>query len=299
MKSWVLAIALLGCGSAAAALPVQQQQPQQPLPVEISFSAGRVSLLASDAPVGDLLAAWAREGHAELAGAEYLGTRRITLRLTNAAEADALRAIVGSAGWYFTVGRDAPAASESAFQRIVIRPEAATSASASRNVDPERRYSYYSDPEADAAAMAMVAQAAAAPKPTNLRPPDVEPESFYQYEPAVPADAPDPMGILPPPGFTTRQPLRLSLGVDPEVLYTYTGAPPEPAEPVVSSSIIPPTPALDPEVRYTYDSLPTELPANMVPKPQGDSGLPDIRVFEGLDNLPRLPGRVIRYVTGG
>jgi len=298
VKSWVLASALIGYGSAAAALPLQQQA-QQPAPVEIAFSAGHVSLLASDTPVAELLAAWAREGHVELAGVEYLGARRITLRLTNAAEADALRAIVGSVGWYFTVSRDTPAAAESAFQRIVIRPEAATAASASKTVDPERRYSYYSDPDADAAAMALVAQAAAAPRPANVRPANVEPEAFYKYDPAVPADAPDPMGILPPPGFTTRQPVRLSLGVDPEVLYTYTGAPPEPPEPVISSSIIPPTPALDPEVRYTYDTLPTELPASMLPPTTDSDGMPVIRVFDGLDNLPRLPGRVIRYVTGG
>jgi hypothetical protein len=175
VKSWVLAVVLMGYGSAAAALPP---------PVQIAFSAGRVSVAVADAPVADVLAAWARIGNCELTGAEYLGARRMSLHLTNVAEADALRAIVGAASWYSTVVRDTPEALQSTFQRIAVLPAAATAAAGSRAPAPETRYSYSSDPDADAAAMAQFAQLAAPQPPQSAkRPADVEPEAFYRYTP--------------------------------------------------------------------------------------------------------------------
>jgi hypothetical protein len=76
------------------------------------------------------------------------------------------------------------------------------------------------------------------------------------------------------------------------VIYSYW-SPPEPAEPVVASAIIPPTPELVPEARYTYDTI-AEGPVST-----GPAGLvvPNLPVFEGWVGL-RLPGRVIRYVSG-
>jgi len=88
LRSLIFAGALLAAGSGAFGLPVQ--------PVEIAFSAGRVTLSAADAPVADVLAAWARTGHTDLVGAEFLGARRISIRLTNTNEADALATIVGA-----------------------------------------------------------------------------------------------------------------------------------------------------------------------------------------------------------
>jgi hypothetical protein len=280
MKPWVLAVAVFigSCGAAIA---------RQGAPVQIAFSGGRVSVSAPDAPVADVLAAWARAGHTEVTGAEHLGARRISIRLTNTAEADALRAIIGSPGWSTTVARDTTSAPESTFLRIVILPAAAAAASASSGDIPETRYAYLSDPEADARAAAM----AALPSAPNVkrRPPDVEPEAFYQYSAAAP-DPPEALKALLTPPEISRQPLHPTLGVIPEVLYTYSPTP-EPADPGVTSTRIPPTPDLVPEARYTYDPTP-EIPAYMLPK-----GLvvPNIPAIEGWAGL-QLPGRPIRYV---
>ena len=286
MRPWVLAIVVMASGSAVSALPGPS--------VEIAFSAGRVSVSASDAPVVDVLTAWGKAGHAELAGAPYLGARRITLHLTDAAESDALLAIVGSAGWYSTVARDTPSASESIFQRIAILPAAVTAAVGSQSAAPETLHTYSSDAEMDAAAVAAV-EAAARIRPDPAmprRPADVAPEAFYQY--STP-DLPEWIQREPP---VNRQPLRLTLGVDPEVLYTYS-ATTQPVEPLPSSSLfIPDPPALEPEQRYSYEPTP-EVPGLTAPKrPSGDAdGVPEILVFEGFAGL-RLPGRVIRYVSG-
>ena len=279
MKPWILAVVLfIGSNSVSGA---------QDAPVQIAFSGGRVSLSVADAPVADVLAAWARDGHTQVTGAEHLGPRRISIRLTNTAEADALRAIVGSPAWFRTVARDMAATPESTFERIVILPEAAAAASASSRDIPETRYSYSSDPEADARAAAM----AALPPAPNVkrRPPDVEPEIFYQYSAAAPEPPETVKAILTPPEIS-REPLHPTLGVIPEVLYTYSPTP-QPADPGVTSSIIPQTPDLVPEARYTYDPTP-EIPAYMLPR-----GLvvPNIPVIEGWAGV-RLPGRPIRYV---
>jgi hypothetical protein len=281
VKPWVLAVvAVIGSGSAAAAL-------QDP-PVQVVVSAGRVSVSATDALVADVLTAWARAGDFEVRGADHLGARRISIRLTNSDESATLSAIVGSPGWYTTVARDTPlSASESTFRRIVILPAAAAAARASSADIPESRYVYASDPEADARAAAMFALP---PAPdVKRRPPDVLPESFYKYDDPAP-DPPDALKALLTPPEISREPLHPTLGVIPEVLYTYSPTP-QPADPGVTSAIIPPTPDLVPEARYTYDPTP-EIPAYMLPK-----GLvvPNIPVFEGWTGL-RLPGRTIRYV---
>jgi hypothetical protein len=282
MKVWVLAaVATIGTFGAAFA---------RQAPLEMAFSAGRVSVSAVDVPVADVLAAWARAGHTELTGAEYLGARRLTIRLTNTLEADALRAIVGSRRWYSTVARETPAPAESTFQRIMILPTATAAAdsSSATAAAPENRYTYFSDPEAAAGAAAI---SAILPAPdVKRRPANVDPESFYQYGAAA-ADPPDALKDLLTPPEISREPLHRTLGVIPEVLYTYSPTP-QPAESSVTSSVIPPTPALDPEVRYTYDPIQSEIPPYMLP---GTNAIPNLPMVDGWTGL-RLPGRVIRYV---
>ena len=282
MRHWVIAgalIATVGAASSAA----------QPQPVEIAFSAGRVTLSAANAPVADVLTAWARTGHAEVTGAEYLGARRISIRLTDANEAGALQAIIGSPAWYSTVMRESPEASDSIFRRIVILPAALAAATAAPP-EPEKLYSYSQDPDAEMRAAAQLLTLPPPPPDVKRRPANVEPESFYQYD-SVPSVATDlPGGSAPPAAPATAKPLPQA--AIPEVLYSYTPTP-ELREPVVASNVIPPTPALVPEAVYTYD--PT--PAVSAPAQPAELVVPNIPMFEGWIGL-RLPGRPIRYVLG-
>jgi hypothetical protein len=273
VRSWILAGALIATAHVASARQAQ--------PVEIAVSAGRVTLSAADVPVADVLAAWTRAGHAQLTGAEYLGARRITIHITDADEGSALQAIVGSPGWYTTVARQAPAASDSIFQRIAILPAALVAANPSTAPEPEKLYAYTQVPEPEGRV-----QEAAPPAPLPegpKRPPNVEPEAFYHYD----AELPNANGEAT---LTTAPGQPLPQAAVPEEVYSYT-ATPEPREPVVASNVIPPPPTVEPEVRFAY--TPTPEPPSLVPR---ELVVPSLPMFEGWTGL-RLPGRVIRYIT--
>jgi hypothetical protein len=270
VRSWIFAGALIATASVASA--------RQTAPVQIAFSTGRVTLSATDAPVADVLAAWARAGHAQVAGAEYLGARRITIHLADTSEAGALQAIIGSPGWYATVARESPSASDSIFQRIVILPAALTAGHPSAAPEPEQLYAYTPVPEIRQP-LAEATPSAAQPK----RPANVEPEAFYHYD----ADLPNASGeasLSSAPG----QPL--AQAAVPEAIYTYT-ATPEPREPAVASTAVPPPQTVEPEARFTY----TDTPPAVLMTPM-ELVVPNLPVFEGWTGL-RLPGRMIRYTT--
>jgi hypothetical protein len=282
VRPWILGFCVcLAGGRAANALPLP--------PVEIAFAAGRVTVSAANAPVADVLAAWARTGNAEVAGLEYLGTRRVSIRLMNTPEADALRAIVGSAAWFTTVARETPGSAESAFQRIVILPEARTASSGEDSI-PERRYKYFEDPDAAAGLAALMSLPSERPADAPPRPPG-DPETIYVYAPAT-TSIPDDPRMVPPPASENRQPLFPTSVRDPETIYEYSPTP-QPAEPAPTSTVIPP-PLPDPELRFEY--APATLDPVVLPTAEG---IPNLPVFSGFEGLTRLPGRVIRYVIGG
>src|SRR5262249_15632447 len=159
-------------------------------------------------------------------------------------------------------------------------------ASASDADVPERRYSY--DPVPDTGAYAAVLAAMTPPRDVKRRPPDVEPESFYQYDAAVPAGTDLPGNSVARNLETDPPPPQ---GAIPELIYSYTPTP-EPAEPTVSSAIIPPTPELVPEARFTY------TPPEGLLMRTTDAVVPNIPTIVGWTGL-RMPGRVVRYALGG
>ena len=53
--------------------------------ITISMDAGRVTLIATDAPLADMLAEWSRVGETVFMGTETLGAEPVTLHLVDAA----------------------------------------------------------------------------------------------------------------------------------------------------------------------------------------------------------------------
>ena len=105
-----LVIALLG-----AAAPLRAE-------VRISMSNGKVTVKANNATVREILAEWARAGHARIINGERVTGGPITLDLTNVPEGQALDIILRSVAGYMAAPRAVAEANASLYDRIMILP---------------------------------------------------------------------------------------------------------------------------------------------------------------------------------
>ena len=88
--------------------------------IELGIDGGRVTLVATDAPLAEVLAAWSRVGNTRFVGAEAIGGERVTLRLTNAPEAEAIRLVLRAAAGYVAAPRRADDPGSSRYDRVTV-----------------------------------------------------------------------------------------------------------------------------------------------------------------------------------
>jgi hypothetical protein len=112
------AMALLLAGSRASA------------EVQLSIQNGRVSLVATDATVRQILTEWARVGQTKILNVERIPGGPLTLELTNVPEQEALDILLRSISGYIAAPRETAAANLSRFDRIVVMPTTAPPRSA-------------------------------------------------------------------------------------------------------------------------------------------------------------------------
>jgi len=100
--------------------------------LRLSMANGRVTLLARDVTVREILAEWARVGQARIINAEKIAGTPVTLELQDVPEAQALDTVLRSAAGYVMVPRVAGAPGVSRYDRIMIlassRPPTTTTA---------------------------------------------------------------------------------------------------------------------------------------------------------------------------
>ena len=76
--------------------------------IQVGIDGGRVTLVATDATLADVLAEWSRVGDTRFVGAEPIGGERVTLRLTDERpEAEAIHLVVRAAAGYVAAPRRA------------------------------------------------------------------------------------------------------------------------------------------------------------------------------------------------
>src|SRR5262245_2521226 len=100
--------------------------------VKLTMSAGRVSLSAKNATIGQILAEWARVGQTKIVNPERVPGGPMTLELTDVSEVEALEILLRAAGGYVLAPRHAGAANASQIDRILILPQSAPVSSAPR-----------------------------------------------------------------------------------------------------------------------------------------------------------------------
>jgi hypothetical protein len=94
--------------------------------VQLSMQDGRVSVVAKDATVRQILTEWARVGHTKIVNVERLPGGPMTIELHNVTEAQALEVLLRAISGYIAAPRPVEVANLSRFDRIIVMPTLAS-----------------------------------------------------------------------------------------------------------------------------------------------------------------------------
>ena len=104
--------------------------------VQLSIANGRVTLIATNATVREILAEWSRIGQTRVVNGEKVPGAPVTLELRDIPESQALAIILRSVGGYIAAPREVPLASVSKFDRILVMPTVAPVRTATTSAPP-------------------------------------------------------------------------------------------------------------------------------------------------------------------
>lgn len=88
--------------------------------LELSFGAGRATVVATDVPLAEILEEWARLGGTRFVNADALAALPVSVRMVDVPEREALRVLLRPAGGYVASSRPDPQISASTFDRVLI-----------------------------------------------------------------------------------------------------------------------------------------------------------------------------------
>ena len=101
-------------------------------PVQLTLRDGRVSLVATDVTVSEILTEWARIGGTRIVNGERVPGGRVTLQLAEVPEREALDLLLRAAAGYVAVQKTGPSDAGSRFARILILPTSVAPSSAAQ-----------------------------------------------------------------------------------------------------------------------------------------------------------------------
>jgi len=194
-------LAALGCGLATSASAGE---------LKLSMNDGRVTVIADNVPVRQILQEWARIGKTQIVNLEKLSGPNLTLQLIDVPERDALDILLRSASGYIAAPRPELVAGAATYDRITIMATSrAPAASPVAQMPPPtfQRPSQVIDDSDEPINVAV-------PPPTPQNP-AMSPYSPYPGQaPAAPRAMPNAPGGVPPgmsaqPGVPTAQPQTL------------------------------------------------------------------------------------------
>jgi hypothetical protein len=104
--------------------------------LKLSMQGGRVTLIADNVPLRQILQEWARVGQTKIVNADKLNGPVISLQLINAPERDALDILLRSASGYIAAPRPVPLANAAFYDRITIMATSRAPAATAGNMPP-------------------------------------------------------------------------------------------------------------------------------------------------------------------
>ncbi len=222
---------LVAAAVMCAAVPATAQQ------LKLAMANGRVTLVAQDVPLRQILAEWARVGDTRIVNADKLAGPPISLQLVDYPEGQALDILLREVAGYMAAPRPANQPGASLYDRVMILPTskapppsavaAAPQPYRNLNVMPQPMPTPVDDqdepvdqgpvPPPGTAPQGMPVPGVppypvgvqqqpvlTAPRPGQLPPPPAPPPGMNPYAPQ-PTATPGPNPYAPPPG-TVRQP---------------------------------------------------------------------------------------------
>jgi len=114
MKTKFLRCALLAASMAALSAPAFAGD------LKLSMQGGRVTILANDVSLRQILQEWARVGQTTIVNIEKVSSPNLTIQLVNIPERDALDILLRSASGYIAAPRPVVNANAAVFDRITI-----------------------------------------------------------------------------------------------------------------------------------------------------------------------------------
>jgi hypothetical protein len=115
--------------------------------VQLSIQNGRVTLVAKDATVKQILTEWARVGQTKILNVERIPGGPLTLELMDVPEQEALDVLLRSISGYMAAPREMAAANLSRFDRIVVMPTTAPPRSAAVAAPPATAQPQFQQPQ--------------------------------------------------------------------------------------------------------------------------------------------------------
>jgi hypothetical protein len=88
--------------------------------LKLTMQDGRVTIIADNVPVRQILQEWQRVGQTQILNIDKLGAGNLTLQIVDAPERDALDIILRSANGYIAAPRVTPVAGAAVYDRITI-----------------------------------------------------------------------------------------------------------------------------------------------------------------------------------
>jgi len=184
--------------------------------VQLSLQNGRVTIVAKDATVRQILTEWARVGKTKIVNVDRIPGGPLTLELRNVPESQALDILMRTLSGYITAPRAEEAPNLSQFDRIIVMPTIASARPAPAAAPPPPVFQQQptpqftqpiADDDADDERPAQTAPPAAGMPPNVVLPPNanVNRGPVFNSAPRGPEIAPQ--GTypgMPPGGFPTQ-----------------------------------------------------------------------------------------------
>ena len=124
---------LLRC-ACAAALACGVAGPASAGELKLTMQGGRVTIIADNVPLRQILQEWARVGQTKIVNADKMSGPAMSLQLIDAPERDALDILLRSASGYIAAPRPVPVANMAYYDRVTIMPTSRAPAATTTNM---------------------------------------------------------------------------------------------------------------------------------------------------------------------